>query len=307
MSLQRVRLLVLRGGAIGDFILSLPVIQALRERWPGAYIELIGYPHVANLALAAGLVDRVDSLDRAEIARFFALKPMFTPEQAEHIQSFDLIVSFLHDPDGSVRQNLEAAGAVQLISASPLVASGHATDHFLRALEKLAIYSQGALPRLTLGSGAAAKGGQWLYSKGLRRAIAIHPGSGSPKKNWPAARFLEAARILRERGRHAFFVFGEADGEAARAVAAAHPEAAVLSDTPLLDVASVLSACEAYLGNDSGLTHVAAAIGLPVVALFGPTDPDVWGPRGPHVRIVRAPGGDLQALSVEDVLARLPL
>ena len=69
---KQIRFLILRGGAIGDFILTLPAIAAVRERWPDAYIELIGYPHIANLALAAGLVDHVDSLDRAEMARFFS-------------------------------------------------------------------------------------------------------------------------------------------------------------------------------------------------------------------------------------------
>ena len=65
------RFLVLRGGAIGDFIVTLPVLQALRDRWPDAYVEIWGYPHVARLALAAGLAQRVVSLDRAEMARFY--------------------------------------------------------------------------------------------------------------------------------------------------------------------------------------------------------------------------------------------
>ena len=72
------RFLLLRGGAIGDFIATLPVLQALRAQWPEAVIEIWGYPHVAELAVAAGLAQSVVSLERAEMARFFVPEPQFT-------------------------------------------------------------------------------------------------------------------------------------------------------------------------------------------------------------------------------------
>ncbi len=71
MIAHRTRFLVLRGGAIGDFIVTLPALQAIREQWPAAYIECIGYPHIADLGLQSGLLNRVDSLDRARIVAFF--------------------------------------------------------------------------------------------------------------------------------------------------------------------------------------------------------------------------------------------
>lgn len=73
MTAPRIR--VLRGGAIGDFVVTLPAIRLLRERWPDAYIDLVGYPHITSLAVAGGLVDRVTSLDGADIARLFSLRP----------------------------------------------------------------------------------------------------------------------------------------------------------------------------------------------------------------------------------------
>lgn len=304
MMLKRARFLVLRGGAIGDFIVTLPVLQALREHWPAAEIELIGYPHVAELAREAGLVDRVDSLDKAGMARFFAAIPSFSPEQASYIESFDIILSFLHDPHGVVADNLRAAGARQVIYASPMVTSGHAVDHLIKPLETLAIYAAGAVPRLRLSDGTRARGRRLLEERGVTgRVVAIHPGSGSPAKNWSADRFIALARRLRTEGAAVVCVLGEADAEVRTRVVAELPEVPRIEQVRLVELAGALSCCAAYVGNDSGITHLASAVGVPVVALYGPSDADRWGPRGEHVQILRAPGGDLAALSVDDVLA----
>lgn len=303
---RRARFLILRGGAIGDFIMTLPVLQALRARWPDAYIELIGYPHIANLALAARLVDHVESLDRAGIARFFTPTPTFSDEQAAHIRSFDVVFTFLHDPDEFVRDNLKAAGAQMVVYGSPIVTEGHAIEHLVKPLESLAIYAAGATPRLSLGESDRARGREWLAAhRCAERAIAIHPGSGSPRKNWPADRFVEVAQKAASAGWAPFFVIGEADDEPAKVIREKAGGLPVLRDVTLVQVASVLSHCAAYLGNDSGITHVAAALGIPVVALFGASDPDRWGPRGEQVRIVRAPREQLEALPVEDVWTAL--
>ena len=301
---KQARFLVLRGGAIGDFILTLPAIQALRDRWPDAYIELIGYPHIANLALAAGLVDHVDSLDRAETARLFTWRPSFSEAQAEHLRSFDVILSYLHDPDGVVMANLKSAGVKQVLYGSPLVETGHAIEHLMKPLETLAIYSEHPAPRLVLD---ASRGREWLAARGLSgAAVAIHPGSGSPKKNWPAESFIRLAEQLKASGQPYLMIFGEADGAAAEAIRGRLPGMIELSGCTLVELASVLSACRAYVGNDSGVTHLAAALGLRTIVMFGPSDAERWGPRGSHVRVIKAPGGKLECISITDVLNMLP-
>jgi ADP-heptose:LPS heptosyltransferase len=300
---RRARILVLRGGAVGDFIVTLPALRALRERWPDAFIEVIGYPHIANLALAGGLVNHVASLDQAGIARFFALKPRFTPDQVEFIRSFDMVITYLHDPDESVRTNLQLAGAKLVIYGSPIVTSGHAIDHLMKPLESLAIYRENPAPRLLVGDDGRERGRALLASVGLRGPVAMHPGSGSPKKNWPAQNFVALGRRLAGR---CFFLAGEADGDVERDLRDKAPETPIISGKTLGEVAEILAASCAFVGNDSGITHLAAAIGLPVVALFGSSDPARWGPRGPGVRILRAPGGNLAALSVAAVAAALP-
>jgi len=283
------RILVLRGGAIGDFVCTLPALTALRERWPAAYIELIGYPHVAGLAAEAGLVDRVRSLDQADVAQWFSFAPRIREEQAARLRTFDLVLSYLYDPYGTVRENMLAAGALQVLYGDPRVRAGHAVDHLLKPLQELAIFPEGdAQPRLDLGPDAAADGRRRLPVRG-DDAVLLHPGSGSTAKNWPLARFLALAGRIAAAGLGTpVFLVGEADEAIAAELARRPAPAPVMAGLSLAEAARVLSACRAYVGNDSGMTHLAAALGLPTVALFGPSNPAAWGPRGRRVRIVRS-------------------
>ncbi len=302
------RFLILRGGAIGDFVVTLPVLHALRARWPDAHIELIGYPHIARLAEAGGLVARVHALDTARIARFFGQRPEIDDATIAFLSSFDVVVSYLHDPDGLVGSNLRLHGVKELLYRSPVDPDGHIVDHLLKPLERLALYEAGAVPSLALGEAETAAGRAWLEAAGAGPApLAVHAGSGSPRKNWPLDRFLEVARTLAAGGRRMVFILGEADHAIAPAVraAAAGLAAPVVESLDLVALAGVLSGCGGYLGNDSGITHIAAALGVPVTALFGPTDPAHWAPRGAHVRLLRAADASLESIPVVDVLAAL--
>lgn len=300
------RFLVLRGGAIGDFVLTLPVFAALRRTWPDAYIEVAGYPHIAALAGAARLVDHVVSLDAAGMARFFVPGAQFEDDQVEWIHSFEIILSYLHDPIGLVRTNLVAAGARQVVCGSPLVREGHACDHLVRPLEQLAIYEKDPIPRLELAAPHLEQGRAWLGEKRVERVMAIHAGSGSPSKNWPLESFLELGdRIFRAHGLQPMYIVGEADRDIEEALRRERPDLALIGGQDLVGLAGILSACAAYVGNDSGITHLAAAVGLPVTCLFGPSRSVSWSPRGPRVTVLEAPGGRLENISVDRVWAAL--
>lgn len=296
---------MLRGGAIGDFIFTLPVLQALRRQWPEAYIELIGYPHIARLAEAAGLVDRLRGLDTAGMARFFGLHPQIDDDTRRHLASFDFVISFLHDPDGVVQDNLLAHGVRRLLYRSPVAPAGHIVDHLVQPLESLALYEAGAVPTLPLKTAILEQGRVHLDGLGVRgRPVAIHCGSGSARKNWPFERFASVAEAIADSAPLAF-VLGEADHAIAGEVQdlARRTQGAVLEGLDLVSLAGALANCAAFFGNDSGITHLAAALGLPVVALFGPTDPATWGPRGERVRILRAATEQLVDLPVDLALA----
>ena len=114
--------------------------------------------------------------------------------------------------------------------------------------------------------------------------VLIHPGSGSPAKNWPPTQFAEVVRALDAPVR---LIVGEADGQAALEVEALLGRALPrLERPPLEELAQRLAGCRAYLGNDSGVSHLAGLCGARTLALFGPTSPEVWGPLGPDVHVL---------------------
>jgi ADP-heptose:LPS heptosyltransferase len=110
--------------------------------------------------------------------------------------------------------------------------------------------------------------------------ILVHPGSGSPAKNWPSERF---AAVIRGAERPVRLIVGEAD----QAVAARFCGVPRLEHPSLEELAARLAGCHAYLGNDSGVSHLAGLCGARSLVLFGPTDPTVWRPIGPRVEVLR--------------------
>jgi len=106
------RALVARGGAIGDFLLTLPVLNSLRVSAPSSRLEVLAYPGIAALAKASGLVDQVRSIEYGPLAGFFARGAVPDPGLRQYFASFDLVVSYLYDPDGILAENLRAQAGV---------------------------------------------------------------------------------------------------------------------------------------------------------------------------------------------------
>ncbi|MDA0321342.1 MAG: glycosyltransferase family 9 protein [Verrucomicrobia bacterium] len=281
--------LVLRGGAIGDFILTLPALQSLRGACSGAEIELACYPHVGKLALAGGLVDRVTSLDRREFATIFSTKPQFDTEFVDYILEFEAIISYLYDPDQIAILNLNRAGGKRVIYANPIIKDRHASDQLSAPLDELdlrVVKQRHAFLSLDADSLDAGQKRCATLGDGV---VLIHPGSGSPRKNWPLESYLKLARSLSETaGFSAVFSVGEADHDLESALASAG--VALLKGLSLVELAAVLVHARGYVGNDSGITHLAAAANVPVIAIFGPTDPATWAPRSPNVHVITASG-----------------
>ena len=310
------KILVIRGGAIGDFLLTLPAIGLLREAFPEARLEILGYEHIVSLAVGGGYADAVRSIEYAALAGFFNPKAVLDTELSEYFASFQQIVSYLYDPDGFFSGNLRRCGVKHLIEATPKIDpdGDHASRQLAHPLERLALYLDHN-PGVLLGAAPASVAFATAFLRGLapgRPLVAIHPGSGGERKNWPADRWQALGRDLLARGGEnrprLLLVGGEADGTTLGALRTAWSEAArepgdvlVAENVPLPQLAAVLARAQLFLGHDSGISHLAAAAGTSCLLLFGPTDPDVWAPPYPHIRVLRSPEPHMGALGEQEV------
>ena len=297
---------MIRGGAIGDFILTLPAIAALRRQFPAAHLEVLGYPHIAQLALAGGLVNRVQSIEARALAGFFARGGELAEDLADYFSAFDLILSYLYDPDRIFQTNVGLCTGAQFVAGPHRADQGaklHAAKVYLQPLERLAIFDADPIPRLPLGHLPPSID----YQLSVINPLALHPGSGSERKNWPEAKW---AKLLQHLANSTDFdlllVGGEAEGERLQRLAAALPPARsqVAQSLPLADLAHRLAACRAFIGHDSGISHLAAAVGLPGLVLWGDTAEEIWRPPSEHVTVLRHPAG-LTRLPVTEVVEQL--
>ena len=284
------RILVFRGGALGDFLVTLPALALLRSRWPDARIELVGNPTAAPLGVEAKVLDVVHSQHEARWGALCDAAPL-PPSLATALAAFDLVVNYWPDPDGELGRKFPVRPGQIFLSRSAIPAVGPAAAHYCAALRPLDLLPGSLLFQLRVPTPEP-------------RLVAIHPGSGSPRKNWPADRWLALAHWLEDELRARVLVItGEAEPADLLANVRRH-----LRNRPLSEVADHLARCRFFLGHDSGVSHLAAAAGIPGLVLFGPTDPAIWAPPSPQVRVLKS-GPEVSAISLADVqqAARLAL
>ncbi len=299
------RILVIRGGAIGDFILTLPAIKLLRENFPDAHLEILGYRHIIALAEGRAYADAVRSIEYGPMAGFFVPRSVLAPDLVEYFASFQQVVSYLFDPDGFFEANLRRAGVKNLLPAyAKIDDSEHAARQLARPLQSLALYLEDHAATVHPIAEDHAFADE-LLGENDAPLIALHPGSGSPRKNWPLENWiaLGTSLLARHPQPRLLLIGGEADHTQLDALTAAWRGAPVLlaRDLPLPHLAALLARCRLFLGHDTGISHLAAAAGAPCLLLFGPTDPAVWAPANPYVSILLAHDSDLAALPLAAV------
>jgi ADP-heptose:LPS heptosyltransferase len=303
------RILVIRGGAIGDFILTLPALKALRDMWPQAHMEILGYKHIAVLAENRFYAQAVRSIEYGLLARFFARNSELPAELDDYFASFDLIVSYLYDPDRIFETNLRRCGVENLICGPARIAenAGHAARQLAQPIEELGIKIVDFAERIFPSAEDREFAREFLASM-PQPIIAIHPGSGSHQKNWPLDnwiglfsqdnRFVDLERLL--------VISGEADKAQTDQLERhwKNRDVCFARNLPLPRLAAVLEQAM-FIGHDSGISHLAAAAGANCILLFGPTNPDVWAPANDNVRVLKSPTGQLGDLGIETVEAAL--
>jgi heptosyltransferase-2 len=298
------RILVIRGGAIGDFVLTLPAIGLLREAFPDVHIELLGYRHIVELAVGRHYANASRSIEYSALAGFFNPKSELDPELTGYFAGFHQVISYLFDPDEFFAGNLRRAGVRNLIVGQPKIADhAHAAAQLADPLQQLALYLDEPSARLFPSAEDKSAAAEWMPD--IDSPIALHPGSGGERKNWPLDRWIDLANHFLAQGRQLLIVGGESDTARLAELRARLPRESVrfAEHLPLPLLAALLARCRLFIGHDSGISHIAAAVGTPCVLLFGPTDPAVWAPANPGTRIITSPTGDMRDIALDSVRA----
>ena len=278
------RLLVIRGGAVGDVILTLPAIGALRLAFPNAHIAVMGEPKRLCLARHPAYANAIADAEQWEMHRLFSREPRAPRHLAAYLSGFDLILSYLPTPDTALTDNLKRYCPGEIIAWPPHLHGGtHVADHLLQPALRFASHIPPAEPGVFLGTEDRRAADRFWQSAGLpeRGVLAVHPGSGGRHKLWPLEGWQHVMAWADREGVPGVLICGPAEEERgiSRLLSTLSPAWKVLRNAPLPELAAILARCEVFAGHDSGVTHLAAAVGTRTLALFGPTDPRVWGPR----------------------------
>ena len=321
------KILVIHPGSLGDVMLSLLALHALRQAYPMAHMDVIGNPSIFELLKGRFYVDSVISIDRADVSSCLTGHADPAEPLACRLREYAFVVNWLGDRSGEFSHHLQYLGIKKIFSARPVsqrTNDQHRTQIFLDALAPLGIPVPLTVPQLfptqvdkNLGREALLEAGVSLSGQPI---LTIHPGSGGLLKCWEFTRFMAVSRCVQEQlGFRPLFIFGPAERALSQRLKnSLGGDLPIVECLPLPVLAGALTWCSGYLGNDSGVTHLAAALGVPTVAIFGPTDPILWGPLGARVMILskRKEGkhvGEgvchgcccLDLISVEDVIQSL--
>ncbi len=289
-------IVLLHPGALGDVILSLPAIAQLRKRFPSASLTIAG--NVDYLApIISGYAERAISLSSLPLHRLYAHGSL-SSEEVLFWKSFDRIVSWTGADDPEFVKNIkEIHGDACVASWKPQPGE---TRHVSRLFARTLGFESSAdrdleSPHIRLDSKVRHGGMQWLSRRGWSdrdSVIALHPGAGSKAKRWPLSRFISLARkLVFQEKLKLLIIEGPAESGLAGHMGQHLPASEVIraESIPLGLLAAVMEQCRVFIGNDSGIAHLAAALKVPSVVLFGPALPQHWAPLGEKIVVLRDP------------------
>ena len=286
------RILVIRRGAIGDVIITLPTLGILREYHPDAYIEVIGNREYWEIAHKRYYVDAISAGEIKLIPELYSKDGKLSKEITDYFSSFDLILAYINDPERIIKENLKRIGAKQILIYLPFPKGDdlHAADYTALILREIGLDINPPLfPKVHLSNEDLDFASKFLspFMK-YEPLVAIHPRTYGIK-GWSIEKFINIGKWIENTlGGKSIWVIGPAEEENLKLIKSNFPTSAFLHLNYLPKVAAVLNLSHLYLGCDTGISHLAAAVGVPIITLFGPTNPHVWGPRGKKVLIIKA-------------------
>jgi ADP-heptose:LPS heptosyltransferase len=299
--------LILQPGAIGDCISTLPLAAFMKDSLRLGGVDILGHTEYIGIFPGRTCVDSIRSMDSMDLHRLFAETKAFDLKDGDPLinafADYAWIATFLGEPDSDFEQNLiftancsHSAEVITLSMKPPKDFSGHLTDFYIQQFidqSGLSLQQWQVRPGDCLIKTAEAdinRGKESLREIGLdprQKPVVIQPGSGKLNKCWHLDNFLTVAKELGSKGIEVIFLLGpaELDRLSDATIKEINSVAGCLKDLSLTQVLRLLSCADGFVGNDSGITHLAAGLGVRTLALFGPTNPAVYKPIGPAVTV----------------------
>lgn len=284
-------LVFFRTGALGDSILLLPTVRLARRNFPAARITVVASHWMKSLLRLWPDPPGYVSFDSAGLSSLFLRNSTFSAP--EWLNTADLVVIYSSRENTPLIDNLRQTSPGAVMTARTDPPSGmHAARHFASAITgRVPRVEELPLPNLRAFGEHRQSAKNWLNAHGIdadQSFAVIHPGSGSPRKCWPSENFAAIVNRLTVRGLPVVLLEGPADASSVADTLTALPgplQPPIARGRELGTVAGLLRRCALYLGNDSGISHLAAAVGAPSVVVFGRTDPGIWHPIGERVQV----------------------
>jgi heptosyltransferase-3 len=293
MSVGSIRtVVVIFPGALGDLCLVLPTWRALCRRHAGARLVAVVSEPLRGLVAAARLADATASLDAADASWLFGA----TRARPWWLADSPAVYAWLGDGDPALRLRLAAAAStLHCLRVERGEGALHAAAAYARAL---GLADAGAALRADAGIVVAPSPAAEALAAGLTGALlAVHTGAGARAKRWDPAGFVQVSRWWQTHVGAVVEIAGPAEAEAPDLLGAP-----MARDWSLPDLAALLAHAALYIGNDSGVSHLASAVGTPSVVLYGPTSARRWRPLGAATITLQARGGGPEGIA----LAALP-
>jgi len=307
---------------LGDLVLLTPLFRNLRLRFPLAYIAALCKSAVADIPRTHPAVDEVITYEARWIVKPTSPRAGFlhTAKLIRELraQSYDLLVVCYDHPMDRIlglctgipaKVSLDGGEAQQRKSAAEGTHLRHRIEHAFDLLRALEVPIVDTFPSIGLAAADLAWAEEWLQERGLAGShlLGIHPGAGGLQKRWPAERFARVAEYLATKFACKIVATGSAIDAEALQIFLRNARIDAIQAPMTLSVGRLCALIRRFavlLCNDCGPMHIAAALHVPVVAIFGPSSPELWGPcpADPRHVVVAASDGRMESVTVGQVV-----
>ena len=301
------REVIIQPGAIGDCILTLPLVAFMKEALGLGSVDILGHTEYVGILPGRSCIDAVSSIDSIDLHRLFVDTKAFNLKDGDSLinifSGYAWIVTFMGEPDSNFEQNLiftancsHSAEVITLPLKPPKDYAEHLTNFYIQcfisqsgfSLQPQQVWPNDCLIKATEMD--IVQGKKLLKETGIetgKKLVVIQPGSGGQNKCWHLDNFVAVAKELGSKGIEVIFLLGPAERDrfSDATIKNISSVARCMMDLTLAQVLELLSYADSFIGNDSGITHLAAALGVRTLAVFGPTNPTVYKPTGSAVTV----------------------